>query len=385
MTYVGRHGASDFSSNSSAGTPEGRPSEKTRMQMKGNIIMRLISRASTVSFKTISILSLATLLTVIATSSNALTQVINKEKIKSADWISIDTQSDVEFSGGDVYSLSSARLLDAKGNFWVSWDTSLALTSHDLSLINSRREQLENVRLTDISLVGDSGMFICGEQGILLESRNFGKNWSQRYFENLDYLYFYGVKFNGAGIGIVAGVTGGDDTRYRGILYRSDDAGVSWNLLEDVGGMGFSRISLDITSNTFVVTAIGSILKSSDNGVTWKTVKLPTSELMRDTKLLGSLGVSVGLKGNILRSTDAGDTWLAIKSPTKSNLTSVYLHLPSVWYIAGSGGEVWETSDGGETWKSLQLPKRVTINGIKRLGPKLIVWGADGTVMKLTL
>lgn len=311
--------------------------------------------------------------------------VVSQIKSKPVDWVSIENQSGVEFSGGDVLSMASARLVDAHGNFWVSWDTSLTLQSHDLSLINSRREPLERVRLTDFALVGDSGMFICGEQGVLLESRNWGKNWSQRYFPNLDLLYFYGVEFNHAGVGILIGVTGAGDSRYRGIMYRSEDFGKTWNPKEDVSGMGFSRLSWDLTSNTFAVTAIGSILTSVDNGMSWKSVKLPIADPMRDAKFLGTLGISVGQKGHILKSNDGGANWEELKSPSKSNLTSVYIHSPAYWYIAGSGGEVWETLDGGANWNALHIARDVTLNGIKRTGKRLVVWGEDGAFLKLAL
>lgn len=299
----------------------------------------------------------------------------------TSGWKILETNSQVEFTGAKIFSLATTLFVDDAGQLWDTWDTSLLLTPYKLDIINSRREPVEGVRFTDIAYNTDSTGFICGERGVLLQTKNWGRNWKQRYFENLDFLYFYGIAFANRRQGVLCGVTGDENIRVKGILYITSDGGNTWKEIENIPGTGFSSLSYDPAGKRFVITAIGAVLISEDKGETWRYVRMPEGQLMRSTILDEDRGLAVGMKGRLLTTQDAGLTWTESKSPTSNNLLALSRFNPGHWYMAGTGGEVWVTRDFGESWKSLGTPKNVYLNGVKRKGPLLFVWGSEGTIM----
>ncbi len=300
---------------------------------------------------------------------------------EKSDWRELTTNSDVEFTGASIFSLATTLFVDDQGFLWDTWDTAMTLKPHYLDVINSKREPLKSVRFTDVAYNTDSSGFICGEQGVLLQTKDWGRNWKQRYFKNLDLLYFYDIHFINRNQGVLIGVSGSDSLRFKGIIYRTDDGGDTWTEVTGVQGMGFSRVSYNFESKQLVITAIGSILISDDKGKTWQTVVLPEGDLVRATDINGDYGIAVGMNGRLLLSEDGGQKWKDAKSPTESNLLNISRYAIGYWYIVGEEGEVWKTVDFGKTWTDMRINKKIKLNGVKRMGPRLVVWGDDGTIM----
>ncbi len=336
------------------------------------LLTNLQTRSKALTFAT-------TLVCTLAAVSLAPTQT--QAQFKKTDWRALETNTKVEFTGASIFSLATTLYVDEKGYLWDTWDTLLIPKPHHLDVINSNREPIEAVRFTDVEYNTDSSGFICGEQGILLQTKDWGRNWKQRYFPNLDMLYFYDMTFINRRQGVLIGVTGSDSIRYKGIVYRTDDGGDTWQEVTGVLGIGFSHVHRDLETDNLIITAIGSVLISEDRGKTWESIKLPEGDIMRSTIVTGDHGISVGMNGRILRSEDAGKTWKDSESPTENSLTSVTRYAPGVWYIAGEHGEVWSTKDFGKSWKNMRIKKDVRLNGVYRRGPKLFVWGTDGTIM----
>ena len=95
----------------------------------------------------------------------------------TSGWRILETNSQVEFTGGLIFSLATTLFVDDTGQVWDTWDTSLVLTPYKLDIIDSRRQPAEHVRFTGISYNSDSTGFICGERGVLLQTKNWGRNW----------------------------------------------------------------------------------------------------------------------------------------------------------------------------------------------------------------
>ena len=65
-----------------------------------------------------------------------------------------------------------------------------------------------------------------------------------------------------------------------------------------------------------------------------------------------NMGWSVGDSGTILKSTDGGLTWIFQNSNTTADLRSVYFFNQNKGWVAGIGGIVLKTTDGGVNWSS---------------------------------
>jgi len=100
-----------------------------------------------------------------------------------------------------------------------------------------------------------------------------------------------------------------------------------------------------------VVGAGGTILRTTDGGVSWESQSSGSSNLLLGVSFTdAATGTIVGGGGTILRTTDGGVTWLPQMSGVTTTLTSVMMVSASVGYVVGDLGVILATTDGGEVW-----------------------------------
>jgi photosystem II stability/assembly factor-like uncharacterized protein len=79
----------------------------------------------------------------------------------------------------------------------------------------------------------------------------------------------------------------------------------------------------------------GILLRSTDNGITWKDKTPEDADGLVDIYFDSNVGWSVGLNGTIYSTSDGGESWIKEPSPTTRNLVSIFfLNAQSGW-IAG--------------------------------------------------
>ncbi len=101
-----------------------------------------------------------------------------------------------------------------------------------------------------------------------------------------------------------------------------------------------------------VVGGGGSILQSSDGGVSWKQVRQsPTPLTLLSVDVHGSHAVAVGQTGVIVVE-DAPGKWSTVDSGTKSRLMSVSVNTAGLAVAVGEFGVLILSQDGGRTWTS---------------------------------
>lgn len=139
-------------------------------------------------------------------------------------------------------------------------------------------------------------------------------------------------------------------------LYRSDDAGVTWQLVPALGTASATNgfVSAIATGGSVLVFASfdGSVWRSPDNGATWQHVVTFGDASPAPVSICPS-NANIVLTGDAIleRSTDGGLTWSTISSP---NLHSGYRIFgwedngTAVW--AGTRGGWYHSADTGQTW-----------------------------------
>ena len=166
-------------------------------------------------------------------------------------------------------------------------------------------------------------------------------------------------------------------------LYRSDDAGQSWRLVDSaLSGYNVWALAVDpqdpqtMYAGTGIPTPAG-LFRSRDRGVTWEKRPMKASEEDRNFGIPRVTGIAVdpvnrgniwvGLEVDGVRySRDGGDTWMstdgngAIRPPDEQNV------VPDVHNVGVAGGppktvfvvtnnEVYTSTDDGEKWNSLGI------------------------------
>lgn len=155
---------------------------------------------------------------------------------------------------------------------------------------------------------------------------------------------------------VVRGTT--DATNPAEIAY-SDDKGATWNLV-DVGstngeyaikkGALFALNAYEV----YLVTDGGRIYKSEDAGVTWEVkedANITASQYNYIHFTNSQVGYAVGTAGLVVKTIDSGKNWGQVGAAAgSSELYSVWaLSRNRVW-AGGSNGEMYYTDDGGDTW-----------------------------------
>jgi photosystem II stability/assembly factor-like uncharacterized protein len=98
----------------------------------------------------------------------------------------------------------------------------------------------------------------------------------------------------------------------------------------------------------------GTILKTTDAGMTWGTLASGTTKALYDIYFFNDTeGVAVGDSGLILRTTDGGATWQTVASGVRDSLRSVSFNGAN-GICGGLAQDILYSSDSGATWQVSQ-------------------------------
>jgi len=154
-------------------------------------------------------------------------------------------------------------------------------------------------------------------------------------------------------------------------LYRSDDAGRKWALLDTpMKGSAVWYLLIDPTSPEVIYACTGTptpaaIFRSDDNAKSWEKLPVPVAEscpnvgtprftgLAIDPLETQNLWAGIEVDG-VRRSRDGGATWEtvngAIKNPDVHSITVVAGPPKQVIVVVNNG--IYTSTDDGATWKS---------------------------------
>jgi uncharacterized protein (TIGR03437 family) len=135
----------------------------------------------------------------------------------------------------------------------------------------------------------------------------------------------------------------------QGTVLKSTDNGLTWVVFQDKAGLGGIRGVFFTGANTGFVVGGGGIHYTHDGGAKWES-RFPWS----GNPIYGvhfsdvNTGTSVALKG-ILRTQDGGLTWRNQASPTASYRGVAFLDALTGWAVgSGIAGSLVKTTTGGE-------------------------------------
>lgn len=138
-----------------------------------------------------------------------------------------------------------------------------------------------------------------------------------------------------------------------------------------------------VNDQTFVAVGYGTILRSNDGGYNWTYID-QEGDFYHSVDFVDERhGIIVGQAGSILITTDGGLTWEVTKSP--ASLSSSRDHFLSVKYInqddiyiVGDNGLLWHSTDAGANWDAMKVNTNHNLNDFVELDGKLYLVGDDG-------
>ncbi len=165
---------------------------------------------------------------------------------------------------------------------------------------------------------------------------------------------------------------------YLNTIQKSVDGGETWAVVyTNQPGNAITQVQLNPHNNqeVYATTSGGVLLKSEDEGVTWRILKLFPGRVPKKLVILKTDPriLFVVMSDGIFRSNDAGVQWneLVTEALRKAEALPVNDftftdHTPSVMYVASTSGIV-RSMDGGASWQVVPTvipPKTVPINAI---------------------
>lgn len=136
-------------------------------------------------------------------------------------------------------------------------------------------------------------------------------------------------------------------------------------------------------SNSNIWVAVGdagTIIRSSDSGITWTTVTSPVADALHGVSLHGNFGLAVGVSGRVLRSTNSGISWTEMTRPTTRILYAVSITDVSSIATGQEGTLLW-SSDIGITWTSHTAGTASSILGVSANGMTAVGSGGQGAMV----
>lgn len=137
------------------------------------------------------------------------------------------------------------------------------------------------------------------------------------------------------------------------------------------------------------VGAYGNVVVSTDEGVTWRQVIVPTRAMLTAINFPDAKhGWAVGHDGVILATTDGGEHWA--RQDNRKDLETVFLDVLFLdaqrGFAVGAYGKFLATADGGKTWAARQpLEDEMHFNRIARMSDgRIFLAGESGTLLVST-
>ncbi|MBK9247907.1 MAG: hypothetical protein IPM69_07300 [Ignavibacteria bacterium] len=135
-----------------------------------------------------------------------------------------------------------------------------------------------------------------------------------------------------------------------GCLLRSVDKGASWRQIPTGVQTSLRGIAFADSLHGTVIGDLGTILVTTDGGISWKVHSFNSPYNLRAVSFKGKYGLIVGDNGQIIQSYDGGKTWQNIATSIKSSIFSVAFLSESTALIGDDFSRVYQSLDTGKTW-----------------------------------
>jgi photosystem II stability/assembly factor-like uncharacterized protein len=208
-------------------------------------------------------------------------------------------------------------------------------------------------------LCNGSDVIAVGAYGAYYTSSDRGVTWTQRKFEAQPPPTKKGVQPKP------------DDE------LATDEIGGDYHLNRIVGASG---------SRLYIAAEAGHLYRSDDAGRTWNELPSPyEGSFFGILPLDGDSLLAYGLRGHLFRSDDGGQNWRRIEVDTDAMLNDAIRITQNAIAIVGLSGAVLLSSDGGETFTLHQQPDRKGLSAALPLGVTELVTVGEAGLKSISL
>jgi photosystem II stability/assembly factor-like uncharacterized protein len=235
--------------------------------------------------------------------------------------------------------------------------------------------------LTGVSFADATHGWAVGHWGVVMYTQDAGESWALQRTDLENDQPLFSVYFKSEQEGWAVGLWS--------LMLHTVDGGKSWMTIKlppppgaKKADRNLYRIFGDQNGNLFIACEQGRVLRSADDGATWRYI---------ETGYAGSFWTGValphgvllvgGLRGTIYRSSDEGNTWTASHSTFNSSVTDmVQLNSSSILAVALDGVSL-VSNDDGASFTGTQRPDRVPLTAVVTApSGNAVVFSANGPI-----
>ncbi|MDF1629430.1 MAG: YCF48-related protein [Alcanivoracaceae bacterium] len=174
-----------------------------------------------------------------------------------------------------------------------------------------------------------------------------------------------------------------------GYLVETTNGGASWQKvverIENGNGWHLNSIAQVPGGNTLLVAGEkGLLLRSRDNGLSWKELESPyDGSFFGVSALVDGTVLAYGLQGNLWVSRNQGDSWRQVRTGVTRGINAATQLDDGSVVLAGGAGVVLVSRDGGNSVVLQYLPDRESVSSLLPLtGGELLMVGDAGIRVK---
>lgn len=132
----------------------------------------------------------------------------------------------------------------------------------------------------------------------------------------------------------------------------------------------------------------GVVVRSIDGGASWTRLPIYQDNFTSLHFPSEETGYIVGFSGSILKTTDGGQNWETLRDGDRLSVSdqpfrAVFFKNELEGCIVGDRGLVWVTTDGAATWQAVADMPTVHFYGVTILNNSVFIVGADGVLVQM--
>jgi photosystem II stability/assembly factor-like uncharacterized protein len=321
---------------------------------------------------------------------SAFSILINAQSDPNIKWIHPSPQ------GNDIKWM---KMWDAN-NWYLGGLTGLFMKTTDAGLnwTTNNRAGWPNTTYPDIltNWQGNSAWFFDQNNGIVVGNNSPGILRTTDGGETFDTLRIlpgsstgknlFGIHFVNSNLGFICG-----STAYK--IQKTTDGGTTWTELPNLPDGAYSDVfatnELNIIACGPSVSSQAALYKTTDGGINWNTILLPTIQTLTDLEFINATtGYVCGGAGFFKSTTDGGATWTGgTNTPLGANNYKIRTSGGDI-YVAGNSNNLFKSTDNGGSWITLNMNPTGGNNNpnycMDVVGSNLVVAGIRGYLYKST-
>ncbi len=244
----------------------------------------------------------------------------------------------------DLWCVSLQRWVDHSGDGGATWEA----------------QGQDQERYWAVDSPGQGLVWAVGDNGAIRHSPDRGATWTTQYGPGGAGRSLRGVRFLDPSLGWIVGEGG--------LVLQTSDGGALWN--PQASGVTYRLEDVRfVTPDSGWICGHAALLRTADGGAHWIPADVGPLDLRALAFVDARNGWAVGDQGTILHTTDAGLTWTAQTPPATVLLEGVHFTSPTEGWAVGDLGTLLHTPDAGAHWALAPLAMAHELRAIEFSDP----------------